>query len=702
MRRRQGGTRYWMAMLCVVVVLIGLGEVGGVMPAGGVPSTATAGGLSIYVGYAEDKETQTPNPAQFPVPWTGAPNTTFLGGTVPGQTACGTLPACYDTGAIRLDNPGTSPVTVTNVSVDDHSSLAGGKVFNNLWGTFTVQPGKSVILAANPPADNPGYDNFDTSGYPSTCTPITVPPTVTFNIGGARTTLVDTTHVLDSGGTDAGSCSPKRNESIQWRPIGAAGVTTAVLTLGPPTVTATSGQPGTVTATLLDGSGTGIPNATVAFAVKSGPDAGTTGTAVTDADGDARFTYTGTEGEDVVTASVTTVGTLSSNTVHVLWTDPGAGWTGTDIGAPSPAGSQVFNPASGAWTIGGGGAGISGTADQFHFVSQPLTAGVGVAAEVATQAGGAAGAEAGVMLRTSTDPGSPYYGAFVTLGNGIEVQDRSTQGGATTAVITAAGTAPTYLWVTDSGTSLTTYSSSDGFTWAPIPGSTVSLGLGTSLLGGLVVTSASPGVLGTATLGNVLVSAAPPAPMPPVSCPSTWTCADIGSPALAGSQSFEPNSGTWTITGGGSDITGTSDQFRFVWQTQSGDGSVRAHVTTQTVSSSNAKAGVMLRASSDPASPYYAVLVSPGAGIKVQERSVQGGNTTKLANPAGTTPAYLEVTRSGKTFTASTSPDGVTWTVIAGSTYTMTLGPTMLAGLAVNSHNAGALSTVTMDTVKAT
>ena len=87
-------------------------------------------------------------------------------------------------------------------------------------------------------------------------------------------------------------------------------------------------------------------------------------------------------------------------------------------------------------------------------------------------------------------------------------------------------------------------------------------------------------------------------------------------------------------------------------------------MTSQTNSSSNAKAGVMLRATTDPGSPEYSVLVSPGAGIKVQERSTQGGTTTKLANPAGTVPAYLEATRTGNSYSAYTSADGVTWALI--------------------------------------
>jgi uncharacterized repeat protein (TIGR01451 family) len=280
------------------------------------PATSgpVVGGLAVYVGYAEDKEINNPDPAAFPVPWAGAPNTTFLGGTVPGQSACGTLAACYDGGAIRLDNPGTTPVTVSSVSVDDHSSVPGGKVFSNLWGGFTVQPGKSVILTANPPADNPGYDNFDTSGYPNdNCTPLTVAPTVTITVNGIATTLADSTHVLDTGGIDRGSCSPKENESIQWRPIGASGGNDATLTIAPGDVTVTAGQPVTETVTLLDGGGAALPNAVVHFTVTSGPDTGLKASVPTNSAGHATFVLpAASDGTDIVAASVTTVGTFTS------------------------------------------------------------------------------------------------------------------------------------------------------------------------------------------------------------------------------------------------------------------------------------------------------------------------------------------------------------------------------------------------------
>ncbi|MGO8957333.1 MAG: hypothetical protein ACLQFR_08205, partial [Streptosporangiaceae bacterium] len=509
-----------------------------------------AGPLSVFVGYAEDKEINTPDPAAFPTPWAGSPQTLFLGGTVPGQAACGTLTVCYDAGAIRLDNPGTTPVTVDSVSVDDHSSVPGGMVFSNLWGSFTVPSGQSAILTENPPANNPGYDNFDTSGYPSTCTPLTVAPTVTITVGGVPTTLTDSTHVLDTGGIDPGTCSPPRNESIQWRPIGSAGMADATLQLGPATTSQFAGGAVSETATLLDGSGsTGLPHVAVDFSVISGPDAGTSGTAVTNSNGQATFTYTGSgEGEDVVSASVTTVGSFTSSSARVMWTDDSpAAWSATDIGGATPPGSEVLDPSTGTWTIQGGGAGLAGTADQFHYLWQRQPAGGGVGAQVSGETSTGGSAQSGVMLRASTAPGSPYYAALVAPGGGLTVQDRATQGGASQTVTRQSGILPAYLWVGSSGSTFTAYGSNDGYDWVPIPGSTVTLpGMPGSLLAGLAVASDDTSTSTTATMTGVVVSATPPAPQPPQVCPSPWTCADIGSPTPAGTQSFDPNTGTWT------------------------------------------------------------------------------------------------------------------------------------------------------------
>jgi hypothetical protein len=283
---------------------------------------------------------------------------------------------------------------------------------------------------------------------------------------------------------------------------------------------------------------------------------------------------------------------------------------------------------------------------------------------------------------------------FVTPANGVVVQYRTAQGGKTSQVSGISGTVPTYLMVARSGNTYSAYSSSNGSSWVPIDGSSVTLNMSGSLLGGLAVTSHNAKVLGTVAFDTVSIGATAPPPPP---CPSGWSCGDIGGPALAGSQSL--SSGTWTIQAGGTDIFGTADQFHFVWQPLAADGSVRAHVTSQTNTSGWAKAGVMLRQSSDPSAMYYAVFVTPANGVTIQYLGVQGGGTTQLAKATGTVPVYLAVARVGNTYSAFSSSDGVTWTPISGSSVKLNMSGSLLGGLAVTSHNANALGTATFDGV---
>jgi hypothetical protein len=77
----------------------------------------------------------------------------------------------------------------------------------------------------------------------------------------------------------------------------------------------------TVTATFTNSCGQPLQNVSVQFSVLSGPNAGRTGSATTDLNGQATFTYTGAApGTDTVHATITNlVGTITSNPVTVTW-----------------------------------------------------------------------------------------------------------------------------------------------------------------------------------------------------------------------------------------------------------------------------------------------------------------------------------------------------------------------------------------------
>ena len=89
------------------------------------------------------------------------------------------------------------------------------------------------------------------------------------------------------------------------------------LSLTPLNDTNPVGSSHTLTAKLVDAAGNPIPNETITFTVIDGPHAGTTGTAVTDANGEATWSYTGTnEGKDTIVA---TGAGKTSNKAYKIW-----------------------------------------------------------------------------------------------------------------------------------------------------------------------------------------------------------------------------------------------------------------------------------------------------------------------------------------------------------------------------------------------
>jgi len=171
--------------------------------------------------------------------------------------------------------------------------------------------------------------------------------------------------------------------------------------------------------------------------------------------------------------------------------------------------------------------------------------------------------------------------------------------------------------------------------------------------------------------------------------PSPWLSRDIGSVGIAGSASYANS--RFTVAGSGSDIWGTSDQFRFVYQSLSGNGTITAKVYSQTNSDGWAKAGVMIRESLNANSRQAMAVLSPSNGVRMQYRTSTGGSSTDVNGGSGAAPVWLRVTRSGNTFTAYRSADGTTWTQI-GST-SISMASSAYVGLAVTSHTNSATST---------
>ncbi len=201
-----------------------------------------------------------------------------------------------------------------------------------------------------------------------------------------------------------------------------------------------------------------------------------------------------------------------------------------------------------------------------------------------------------------------------------------------------------------------------------------------------VATMSSAG--GEADSAPVMLKAS--APLPP-----GWTDQDIGSVSLAGSGTGSGNS--LVMQGGGGDIWNTADAFNFASTALTGDGRVVALVNLIQETDPWAKAAVMYRNDNTPGSAFVDMVVSAGSGVSMQWRSNAGGNCASFDTPGVTPPAWVELDRSGGTFTGYYSLDGLNWTQ-AGSV-SVTLTNTALAGLAVTAHNNSDLALAAINDV---
>ena len=152
----------------------------------------------------------------------------------------------------------------------------------------------------------------------------------------------------------------------------------------------------------------------------------------------------------------------------------------------------------------------------------------------------------------------------------------------------------------------------------------------------------------------------------------------------------ETAEGAIIMSGIGSDIWDAADQFRFAYKNLNGNGSITVRVDSLVRSNEWAKAGVMIRETLEAGSKhaFVAVTPEPSHGVSFQRRPIAGTTSynTDVANIE--MPHWVRLTRTGNTFTAQQSADGVTWVDITVSpALEITMAGNVYIGLAVTSHD---------------
>jgi len=182
-----------------------------------------------------------------------------------------------------------------------------------------------------------------------------------------------------------------------------------------------------------------------------------------------------------------------------------------------------------------------------------------------------------------------------------------------------------------------------------------------------------------------------------LAAPRDWTKHELaelsvwfrGYPGSVGSFTEAPV-GTYTMTGSGTDIWGTADEFHFAYKTLTGAGSIVAKVDSVSNTNVWAKAGVMIRETLDAGSKHAFACVTPGSGVAFQRRIDTDNTSTSTAEAAITAPHWVKVERdAGGNFTVSHSTNGTTWVPVAGSVpMNIPMTSAVYIGLALTSHDA--------------
>jgi hypothetical protein len=175
-----------------------------------------------------------------------------------------------------------------------------------------------------------------------------------------------------------------------------------------------------------------------------------------------------------------------------------------------------------------------------------------------------------------------------------------------------------------------------------------------------------------------------------------WADTDIGSPSQPGSASF--SAGNWSVSGGGADIWGSSDQFNYVYQNTTNN-EIVAQVNTVANTDPWAKAGVMMRDNTTAGAMFASVVITPGNGVNFQWRNSTGGQCGYAQVTAQFVPIWVKLVNASSDFSAYYSNDGTTWTLIGSPQNIPMISSSLLIGLCVTAHNDADLCTATFANV---
>ena len=149
-----------------------------------------------------------------------------------------------------------------------------------------------------------------------------------------------------------------------------------------------------------------------------------------------------------------------------------------------------------------------------------------------------------------------------------------------------------------------------------------------------------------------------------------------------------------TVQSAAAGIGGAADDITFICKPFFGDGEIIAQVDSISNALAAAQAGVMVRESFAPGSPFVMTGLNPAGQVAQSVRAASNGAVA--ATPGGSaiaTPVFLRVKRVADLFTTAYSTNGLSWVNLATATNAMSAN--VYAGLVASSGGSGTTATLT-------
>jgi regulation of enolase protein 1 (concanavalin A-like superfamily) len=322
----------------------------------------------------------------------------------------------------------------------------------------------------------------------------------------------------------------------------------------------------------------------------------------------------------------------------------------------------------------------SATIDQVTFVNGVLTGDGTLVTRVDSFDRLEDGVRAGLMVRDSLSAGSKQVFAYVSPMGVAGFQWRDVTGAARSTTGGGNGSLPMWLKLRRTGNQFTMYRSANGTDWLQVAQQTVTMA-STARVGLAVASDGKRRSTARFSLTSLTAT-----------LPTDWDAIDIGS--NAGGATYPANS-KLTVASAGRGISGTADDFHFVFRPVTTDIDVIARVGSIKTTDTAAATGLMIRRSMHPAAANAAVLVTPAGSVSFERRLLASASAIVSDGGTATAPMWLKLQRRGNQIAAFRSSDAIQWTPVGEDT--ISFGEEIYVGLALANHDPTTMASANVD-----